>query len=181
MSIIDFNTFKDNEVPYTLIDPSGGFVQISGLCGEYYINPSGIVLREWDSPYMGRRVKELKGHLNGGYRRIGLRRGKYDKVEFAVHRLLAQHFIPNDDPINKPYIDHRNGKKADNRLCNLRWVSHAENMYNIKMTGCVSKYQRGWIASVVMPNRVKKQKYHKTWELADQWRKDNLVQRQHEG
>jgi len=178
---IDLKDFKDNETPYSLIDPSGGFVQIKGCCPEYFINPSGVILREWDSPNMGRRVKELKGHLNGGYRRIGLRRGKYDKVEFAVHRLLGEYFIHNPDPTTKIFIDHKNGKKADNRLRNLHWVTHAENMYNTKLKGCVSKYRKGFIASVVMPDRTKRQKYHNTYAAADQWRKDNLVQRQHEG
>ena len=57
---------------------------------------------------------------------------KYDKVEFAVHRLLGEYFIHNPDPTTKIFIDHKNGKKADNRLRNLHWVTHAENMYNTK-------------------------------------------------
>ena len=47
---------------------------------------------------------------------------------FRVNRLVAQVFIPNPD--NKPYVDHINGDRADNRVCNLRWVTHKENMNN---------------------------------------------------
>lgn len=47
---------------------------------------------------------------------------------FRVNRLVAQIFIPN--PENKPYIDHINGIRDDNRVCNLRWATHKENMNN---------------------------------------------------
>ena len=47
---------------------------------------------------------------------------------YHVHRLVAESFIPNLD--NKPCIDHINGLKTDNRSCNLRWVTHIENMHN---------------------------------------------------
>lgn len=51
------------------------------------------------------------------------------KTEY-IHRLLAKMFIPNDDPVNKKYIDHLNRNKLDNRLENLRWVSAEENAIN---------------------------------------------------
>ena len=50
------------------------------------------------------------------------------KKKYTIHRLLMEHFVPN--PENKPCVDHINGIRTDNRLCNLRWVTQKENCNN---------------------------------------------------
>lgn len=43
-----------------------------------------------------------------------------------VHRIVAQAFIPNPD--NLPTVDHINGDTTDNRVENLQWLSHKDNI-----------------------------------------------------
>lgn len=49
------------------------------------------------------------------------------RTNYFVHRLVAKAFIPNDDPINKPLINHKNEMKNDNWVDNLEWCSHQYN------------------------------------------------------
>ena len=54
---------------------------------------------------------------------------KNTQKQVNIHRLVAESFIPNPD--NKPYVDHINTDKLDNRACNLRWVTQKENLNNL--------------------------------------------------
>ena len=70
----------------------------------------------------------LKKHKTGnGYQDYCFSNGE-DRLYKSVHRLIAESFIPN--PENKPYIDHINTIKTDNRIENLRWVTEKENSNN---------------------------------------------------
>ena len=75
----------------------------------------------------GKILKTVINNSSGGYKQVIL----YNKdgvKTFKLSRLLAQAFIPN--PENKPCVDHINTDRTDNRVENLRWVTHKENSNN---------------------------------------------------
>jgi len=55
--------------------------------------------------------------------------------EYKIHRLVALSFIPNYE--NKPTVNHKNGKRNDNRLCNLEWATHSEQNYHMWEIGLI--------------------------------------------
>lgn len=59
-----------------------------------------------------------------GYSRILLMKNA-KKKRYMCHRLVASTFIPN--PENKPFVNHRNGIRNDNRVVNLEWCTQSEN------------------------------------------------------
>ncbi|KAA6369027.1 MAG: hypothetical protein EZS28_035446, partial [Streblomastix strix] len=56
--------------------------------------------------------------------------GMFGEQVYSLHRLVAEQFVKNDDPINKTQIDHKNGVKTDNSITNLRYVSPSDNQKN---------------------------------------------------
>ena len=98
-------------------------------------------------------VKNLSLSLSKyGYFQVNLYKNCKGKV-LAVHRLVAEAFIPNPD--NKPEIDHINTNKTDNTVwlnedgsvnydkTNLRWATKKENMNNPLTIKDLSKIRIG--------------------------------------
>lgn len=80
-----------------------------------------------------------QANVHGGYKYVSFGTALSTK---QVHRLVAQAFIPN--PENKPEVDHINGDRGDNRVENLRWVTHKENQNNPHLRKRVSDaWKRG--------------------------------------
>ena len=47
-----------------------------------------------------------------------------------VHRLVAEAFCENDDPVNKITINHKDGNPSNNSAANLEWASYGENLFH---------------------------------------------------
>lgn len=76
---------------------------------------------------------------NRGYK-IGwvIKNGK--KTNRGIHCLVAEAFISN--PLNLREVNHKNGNKKDNRVENLEWCTHAQNMKHAGRTKLL-KPQKG--------------------------------------
>lgn len=81
---------------------------------------------------------------------------RVDGTQYLAHR-LAWLYVSGSWPVE--HIDHINGDEADNRLVNLREVTHAQNMQNRNRASVISasgvlgvnwypKYRK-WVARIV--------------------------------
>jgi len=116
------------------------FYPVIGLEKYYEINRLGVV-RSIDRTYI--KVNGVKFNHKGavltqrtafGYKTVNMTVSEigYHKI-MRVHRLLAMQFIPN--PNNYPVINHKNGIRDDNRLCNIEWVSVQYNNWHTYSQG----------------------------------------------
>ena len=65
-----------------------------------------------------------KQSIQRGYHYIWLSKNSKGKM-YIVHRLVAQHFIPN--PLHLPEVNHKDENKLNNRVDNLEWCDAKYN------------------------------------------------------
>lgn len=114
--------------------PGEEWRDVKGAEGNYMISNYGRVkslkrLRRnrYSTLWWPERIRKLGYNMNG-YFTCDIFVNRKIVYPNIVSRIVANAFIPNPD--NKPQVDHINTIKADNRVCNLRWVTNKENVYN---------------------------------------------------
>lgn len=96
--------------------------------GKFKINRLGEILRIEDNKIL---APTLNLHEHGdGYPRAVLPLGNQVRVVRVLHRLVALHFVENDDPENKTQVDHKDRNPQNYHYLNLAWVTSSENKKN---------------------------------------------------
>ena len=94
---------------------------IKGYEGYYKISNKGKVKSLKRKGNWKERILKPQKDMYG-YLRVNLTKNGKAKPK-AIHRLLAESFIPN--PKELPTVDQINRNKLDNRIENLRWASYS--------------------------------------------------------
>lgn len=89
--------------------------------GAYIVNEYG----ELFSSRTGKWLKPTTDRYGYSYYVVSI---NGDRYTIKAHRAVAECFIPN--PECKPTVDHINGDRKDNRICNLRWATWKEQQEN---------------------------------------------------
>jgi hypothetical protein len=86
------------------------------------------MIGDYGTVYSKKSNRVLKGSMGKGRNRplINLMRdGK--SVQHKIHQLVAIHFLPPPGPLDT-CVRHLNDDPTDNRVSNLAWGTHADNM-----------------------------------------------------
>ena len=99
----------------------------------YYVSRCGKVFREDRHGDIVEVSQFLRGgnEINGRYRSVNIslysESGKtLRQVKVYTHRLIAETLLPN--PKNLEEVNHIDEDKTNNKLSNLQWMSHRDNL-----------------------------------------------------
>lgn len=118
-------------------------------------------------PQTGHVIHKTKNKIAQSKNKGGYLTLHFQKKNHYLHRVawaITHGYFPDSA------IDHINGDKTDNRLCNLRLVSASENGQNRKnVLGYTKpKQTKKWAASIMVKRKRKHLGYFDTKEMAHQ-------------
>jgi hypothetical protein len=132
---VEQNSLEDEEWREVIINNNkteGYFVSSLGR----FKNKKGVIM------------KDYKPHHSGYiYLRVNIQK-------YALHRLIAQTFIPNLE--NKPFVNHIDGNKTNNSVSNLEWCTCSENNLHNHKVGLNKGHKRKIIQYDLEMNELKK-------------------------
>lgn len=103
------------------------WLEVERYGGKYIVSNTGRVLS-----FQRKEPRELLFDYTRKYACVTLSKdGEVWRV--FVHRLVAELFVEN--PESKPYVNHIDGNKFNNKSDNLEWVTQSENQLHACSTG----------------------------------------------
>lgn len=103
----------------------------------------GFISQKYIVSDMGRIYNKVKGCLydgsinSGGYKMVYLNEpGLAKPIRILKHRIVALAFIPNPDNLDE--VNHKDGIKTNNKVENLEWITHRDNILHAHRTGLCS-------------------------------------------
>lgn len=112
---------------------------------KYEVSNLGTIRNKNTDRELKINYKRLK--LNNKRARPGLINNLGKNKGYYLHRIVAQHFIPNPD--NLPEVNHIDGNFYNNCVLNLEWVSKKTNMEHANENNLINRYTR----KVILKNK----------------------------
>lgn len=137
--------------------PNEIWQDIIGYEGLYQISNYSRVKslkRKW---VVKNKIIKYQIHKNG-YNSVLLWKNRKDK-RLLISRLVAIHFILNKK--NNVEVNHKNGNKLDNRIENLEWITHSENIIHAHKKGLIFHK----VGELVLSSKLKEHEVLKIREL----------------
>ena len=108
---------------------------------DYQISNKGKVMSsKWGRDKLMKPGKDAMGYLHVRLYDGDETRGRYANGDIKpklekIHRLVAQHFLPEPDTTTYQEVNHKDGDKQNNDVTNLEWMSRKDNINHAWNTG----------------------------------------------